>query len=358
MALQERNLKKDEGIVQALQRRAAMEPPLTMAAFMAEAVGHYYASRDPLGAEGDFTTSPEISQMFGEIIGAGLTHLWQQMGAPKDFALLELGPGRGTLMADILRVMKPLAEPEVLLLENSPVLRAAQAGRLAGHHPAWIAGLDRLPPKPLLVVANEFFDALPVHQFEMHDGTWRERCVRWDAGRGFYPVLTPVHDMFVHHLRESLPEAEDKDVFELCPAGLGMMADIARHLCRFGGHALVIDYGHVQSGLGDTLQAVRGHRFVPLFETPGEVDITTHVDFAALGMAARKEGAAVTGLMTQADLLTSWGIGLRAEKLLAAATEKQAVDIRSALHRLTDAGEMGTLFKVLIVSGSEGRASS
>lgn len=334
-------------------KKRALRSPLPLAAFMAEAVEYYYATRDPLGREGDFTTAPEISQMFGEIIGAGLLHFWQGMGSPKDFALLELGPGRGTLMSDILRVMKSLASPEVLLLETSPVLKAAQAGKLAEHHPSWLSGLDKLPPKPLLIVANEFFDALPIHQFEMADGRWHERAVVWNESQSFYPVLIPTLDMFAHHLKESLPEAGDGDVFELCPAGLSIMAGLAGHLSRHGGYALIIDYGHVKSGLGDTLQAVRNHRFVSPYADPGNSDITAHVDFGALYTVAEKEGCRIAGLLTQGALLKKWGIDLRAQKLLETATEKQANDIRSALKRLTDDGEMGALFKALIVTGWE-----
>lgn len=345
-------LARSDSLSEELKDRCAREP-VSLSVFMGEAVSQYYATRDPFGASGDFTTAPEISQMFGEVIGAGLLHYWQGMGAPEDIALLELGPGRGTLMSDILRVFNPLLNPPVFLVEQSPVLKSAQAARLSAFSPQWMTDMQRLPPRPLLVVANEFFDALPIRQFQKTKDAWRERGVGWDQGRGFHPVLLPLDGMFSHHLDESFPENKTDDIFELCPSGIAMMGTLAAHLKKFGGCAIVIDYGHIVTALGETLQAVRGHRFASPFVEPGEADITAHVDFGALAATARKEGASVLSLTTQGELLDAWGIGARADRLLQAADARQAADIRSALRRLTDAGEMGTLFKALIIGAMD-----
>ncbi len=347
---------------------------------MSEVVAAYYASRDPFGKQGDFVTAPEISQMFGEVLGAGLVDLWQKMESPKEFSLVELGPGRGTLMADILRVIGKIMSKchpgegrglavkdgrecriagqardggegcfSLFLLENSPILKSAQARALHSHNPVWVSSLEELPKRPAIFVANEFFDALPIHQFQMEDGMWQERYVAYDDGRGFHFILQPADGMIAHHLKESFPEAKNGDVFELCPEGLAVMAGIARHIKKHGGFAVIIDYGHKQSGLGETLQAVRDHKYVPPLENPGEVDLTAHVDFGALAEVAVREGCRVLEMTTQGELLKGWGIEARAQMLLKNATPKQAEDIRSSLHRLTDPAEMGDLFKAMVV---------
>lgn len=297
--------------------------PITVAAYMEACNSHYYATRDPLGAAGDFTTAPEISQMFGELVGACLADCWRRAGAPGDSAYAELGPGRGTLAADALRVMRGagFAGP-VHLVETSERLRAEQAVRVPGAQ--WHARIEQLPPVPLLVVANEFFDALPVEQWVGDE----QRLVTLDG--------------------ESLAFVQGGLVVERSPARAAAAAALARHIAAHGGAALVIDYGHAQSSAGDTLQAVRAHRFADPLHDPGEQDLTAHVDFAALGDAARGAGAAVTAVAGQGAFLHALGISARASAL-AARNAARGAEVHAALQRLTDDAAMGSLFKVIAI---------
>jgi len=304
----------------------------------------YYRCREPIGAAGDFVTAPEVSQMFGELIGLWCAVTWRQMGAPERINLVELGPGRGTLMQDALRALR--AEPEFCramslhLVETGDRLRDAQYQRLAGTPAAWHLSLDTVPPGPLLLIANEFFDALPVHQYEMTAEGWRERLVTFLNGACQSQLAT-------------LPCALNRpgrpgDLFEQAPARNTYMADIAARLQRHGGAALIIDYGHSESVNGDTLQAVRAHRAQSIFAAPGLVDLTSHVDFAALGRAA--PGLALHGPRCQGDFLRALGIEARAATLQRSATPEQTQEIDNALHRLLDTRQMGNLFKVLVVT--------
>lgn len=312
---------------------------------MAVANGHYYATRDPLGRDGDFITAPEVSQMFGELIGLCLADLWLRSGAGEP-AYVELGPGRGTLAADALRAMKAAAlAPPVHLVETSPVLRAAQAERLAGatHHD----DVATLPgDRPLLIVANEFFDALPVRQLVRDATGWRERMVGLADGR-----LAPVAggQRFDGVLPAFADAAGPGDTIETSPASVAVMADLAARLCAQGGALIAIDYGYADPGLGDTLQAVRGHRAADPFADPGEQDLTAHVDFAALAEAARREGAAVHGPVTQGVLLEALGIAARSDALVRRVPDR-AGEIVAARERLTGAHAMGTLFKAIAVT--------
>jgi SAM-dependent MidA family methyltransferase len=289
---------------------------------MAACNGYYYASRDPLGARGDFTTAPEISQMFGEMVGAALGDCWTRAGAPADAVYVELGPGRGTLATDALRVLRPAGfAGAVHFVETSPVLRETQREL----HPAaqWHEGLDTLPDaQPLLLVANEFFDALPVRQFVDRI----ERKV----------VVTPA----------GLAFDRDGEIVEAAPAREAVARQIGEMLAARGGAALIVDYGHARTSPGETLQAVRGHRFAAVLHNPGEQDLTAHVDFEALGKAASAGGAEVTELVTQGEWLERVGIRARADALAAANPEK-AEAVYTALRRLTARDEMGGLFKVI-----------
>jgi SAM-dependent MidA family methyltransferase len=288
---------------------------------------YYYATRDPLGADGDFTTAPEISQMFGEMVGAALADAWTRAGKPADAIYAELGPGRGTLAADALRVMQRAAfSGDVHFVETSPALRAEQAERLPNAH--WHDSIEALPGAPLLLVANEFLDALPVRQCV--DGI--ERRIEVIGGR--------------------LAFGRDGRIMEDSPARSAAVAGIAARLATGGGTALLIDYGHAASAAGDTLQAVHAHRFAHVLERPGEQDLTAHVDFQAVAEAARDAGAAVTDLVTQGEWLERLGIGRRAEALASAHPERKA-EIDSARCRLCDVQEMGSLFKVIGVHASD-----
>jgi SAM-dependent MidA family methyltransferase len=307
----------------ALRERISAEGPITVEAFMEACNAYYYATRDPFGVAGDFTTAPEISQMFGELVGACLADCWSRAGLPADAIYAEPGPGRGTLASDALRVLRSSGfGGGVHLVETSPILRDTQKTALpdAVCHES----IDDLPDAPLLLVANEFLDALPIQQF-VHGQERR--------------VLT---------VGDGLAFDRDGEVLELSPVREEVVASIAERLVENGGAALFIDYGHARSGRGDTLQAVRRHGFAPALADPGEQDLTSHVDFEAVERAARATGASVTSLVTQGAWLRRLGIETRA-KLLAKANPNRAPEIESAVARLTAPDEMGDLFKVLAI---------
>ena len=315
--------------------------PMRLDRYMALCLGHpvhgYYMTRDPFGAAGDFTTAPEISQMFGELIGIWCVTVFRAMGAPHKFNLVELGPGRGTLMADLLRAAAKAPEfgqaAALHLVETSPVLRRIQQQTL-GDRPAWHDTFASLPEGPMILIANEFFDALPIRQFEHRDGRWYERCVGLSAGGRLVIGLALTV--------EPLPPAADGAIVESAPDRLAVARDIGVRLAVSPGAALIIDYGHSAAGQGDTLQAVRQHEFTGLFESPGEADITAHVDFEALGGAFRDEGGRIFGPIPQGQFLKSLGIELRADKL--------GDDARVAAERLAGESQMGNLFKVMAVT--------
>jgi NADH dehydrogenase [ubiquinone] 1 alpha subcomplex assembly factor 7 len=345
-----------------LAARIRRHGPLSVADFMAAALTDphdgYYTRREPFGTAGDFVTAPEISQMFGEMIGAWCVDCWQRMGRPPAFALAEFGPGRGTLMADLLRVAALdagfRAALHVHLVETSPTLRAAQRAALDGTAVTWHDRPDTLPGLPLLAIANEFVDALPVRQFERTAAGWCERRVDVDGDGGsaapaFRFVLSPPLDT------GPLPAPADAPIgaiAETCPQGRALATALAARLVADGGAALLVDYGYA-SGFGDTLQAVRRHRFAPFLADPGEADLTAHVDFAALGAAATAAGAAVHGPVMQGDFLRALGIEARAAALAAQASPAQRDAIDSALRRLIGAREMGTLFKAVAFAAPE-----
>ncbi len=322
--------------------------PISVADYMADCLAHpqhgYYITRDPLGAGGDFTTAPEISQMFGELLGLWLAQVWLDQGAPAPFLLAELGAGRGTLMADMLRAMAAvpgLREAARLhLVETSPALRACQRDRLAGFRVSWHDRIADLPPGPLFLVANEFFDALPIRQFVRQSSGWAERRVGLRDG-ALTLGLVPGADAGPGRLRGG-----EGDLVEVCPALPAIAAEIAGRIAGQGGAALIVDYGG-WDGTGDTLQAVRAHRPVDPFAEPGAADLTAHVDFAALARAFRGAGATVTGMTAQGVFLQRLGIDLRAERLAQALTGAALDSHRAAHRRLTDPTEMGELFKVI-----------
>lgn len=326
--------------------------PLPLSHYMALCLGHpehgYYMTRDPLGARGDFTTAPEVSQMFGELVGLWLADRWLASGAPKPFALVELGPGRGTLMADALRALRAvpgmLDAASIHFVETSPTLRAAQRERVPQAH--WHSSVGDLPKKPLFLIANEFFDALPITQYQRTERGWCERCVDFQDGR-FVPVLAPVAVAHDTALAPAVREAPEGSIAETCPPATAITGEIAGRIAAEGGAALIIDYGYARSAAGDTLQALRAHAYADPFDAPGEADLTAHVDFEALAHAARQAGATPHGPVEQGAFLQALGIGARAERLMRDATAAQKQDIEGALARLTGPREMGSLFKVL-----------
>jgi NADH dehydrogenase [ubiquinone] 1 alpha subcomplex assembly factor 7 len=345
-------------LAEHLARRIRSTGPITIADWMAEALGHpehgYYRTRDPLGVAGDFITAPEISQMFGELIGLWLVECWRLMGEPRPVRLAELGPGRGTLMADALRAarLRPefLAALDLHLVETSPALRRRQAESLrpSGAAPRWHDGFATVPEGPLLLVANEFFDALPVHQFQRTAQGWRERVVAFGE-EGFRLGLAPPGPALAL-LPEASRAAPEGGIAEVSPAALGLADVIARRLVADGGAALVIDYGPAESAPGDSLQAVRGHRPHDPLRDPGAADLTAHVDFAALARAATGAGARVHGPLPQGVWLERLGLRQRAARLRAGASPAQAKEIDAAERRLLDPGEMGTLFKAMALA--------
>lgn len=311
----------------ALRDRIRAEGPITVEAYMEACNAYYYATRDPFGAAGDFTTAPEVSQMFGEMIGAALADCWRRAGRPDDAIYAELGPGRGTLAADALRVLR-LARfaGGVHLAETSPVLRDMQ--RQVVPDAQWHEAIEDLPARPLLLVSNEFLDALPIRQ---HVAGIERRVVVAAGGLAF---------------------DRDGEIIETSPVRDGAVAAIATCLAAKGGVALIIDYGHARSGRGDTLQAVRRHAYAPVLANPGEQDLTAHVDFEAVERVARSCGAAVTQVVPQGEWLIRLGIEARVQSL-ARANPERAADVQQALDRLTARDSMGDLFKVVALHSPE-----
>ncbi len=334
-----------------LLRRIQNDGPMSIADYMTECLMHpdhgYYTTRDPLGVQGDFITAPEISQMFGELIGLCLAQSWLEQGKPDQFVLAELGPGRGTLMADILRATKRVPgfhnAAEIALLEASPVLRRMQSEALQDYEPRWIDAVSDLADLPLYLVANEFFDALPIRQFLREGDGWRERLVGSDGetlafGLGAQAVQAA--------LNERLEDTRDGDLVELCATAGPVLTAVAGQIARNGGAALIIDYGDWRS-LGDTLQALQTHESVDPLEQPGQADLTAHVDFEALAMTARAASCAHTKLTPQGVFLERLGITARAQSLAAPLSGSQLAALVAAHRRLTHPDEMGNLFKVL-----------
>ncbi|MFO7771049.1 MAG: SAM-dependent methyltransferase [Roseovarius gahaiensis] len=332
-----------------LTTRIAAQGPLTVAEYMAECLLHpthgYYATRDPLGAAGDFTTAPEISQMFGEMLGLSLAQAWLDQGAPAPFTLAECGPGRGTLMADVLRATRAVpgfhAAAQVHLIEASDTLRAVQRKTLAHDDVIWADTVEDLPDQPLFLLANEFFDALPVRQFQRDGDGWRERCMGLQDGA---LALGLADRQQAPQLAHRLDDTRDGDIVETCAAGVNAVRVIGNRIAAHGGAALIVDYGDWRS-LGDTLQAVRGHAVANPLDDPGHADLTAHVDFEALAQAAAP--AAHTRLTPQGVFLERLGITARAQAL-AKGLGGASLETHIAAHRrLTHPQEMGTLFKVL-----------
>jgi len=337
-----------------IRRIIETEGPMTVSYYMQLCLAHprygYYITRDPLGRKGDFTTAPEVSQMFGELIGAWAATVWRQMGSPARVNLIELGPGRGTLMADALRAAKAAGEfrsaLSVHLVEIGPALRERQKRTLADVAPVqWHDSIEGIPEGPAIVIANEFVDVLPVHQFVKDRDGWHLRVVGIVDGQlGFVVVPIPMSEAF----NTESPDAPDGAILELRDEG--PTALLAERVVRHGGAALIIDYGHRTLGFGDTLQAVRNHDYADPFSDPGEADLTTQVNFAELSIRAKRQGAAVHGALTQGEFLRRLGIVERAAQLKNNATPQQAANIDSGLARLTAPDQMGELFKVLAIA--------
>lgn len=332
-----------EPLAAIFQRLIASYGPISLAHYMGESNARYYAGKDPFGSAGDFITAPEISQMFGELIGLWLADLWMRAGRAETVHYVELGPGRGTLAGDALRTMKRYGlTPSVHFVETSTALKGIQ--RAAVPQAQWHHDLSSLPMHgPLLIVANEFFDALPVRQLVSTPEGWRERMVDWRNGR-FVPVAgdKPMDAAVPSALREQ----DAGTLLETCPGAAAVTDEIAGRLVDQGGAALIIDYGYDAPRTGSTLQALREHTKVDPFAMPGLADLTAHVDFAALANVARARGCKWLGTTTQGRFLRNLGIEARAAALAQAAPEHAAA-LHAAKDRLIEEGQMGALFKVM-----------
>jgi SAM-dependent MidA family methyltransferase len=354
-----------EGALAALiAAEIAAGGPISVARFMALALGHaehgYYRAGQPLGAAGDFVTAPEISQMFGELLGLWLAQAWLDRGRPRRLRLVELGPGRGRLMADLLRAAASVAgfleALDLHLVEQSAPLRAAQAAALAGRQACWHEDLASVPPGSSFVLANEFFDALPVVQLVRTGQGWVERLVGLDPAGGFAFRLADAPSPLAEAIAGGAV-APAGTIAELSPARAALAQALGARVARGGGLALIVDYGAwAERPTGDTLQAVRGHRRAPPLADPGRADLSAQVDFRPLAAAAAGAGAAVYGPIPQGAFLRAFGIELRAARLLQRAGPDEAQTLRAALFRLTDASAMGELFKVLILADPAGPA--
>jgi len=339
-------------LAQQIDAQIRATGPMSLATYMGLALSHpqrgYYAAHHPIGANGDFITAPEISQMFGELVGFFIVNLWQQMGEPKSFTLLELGPGRGTLMQDALRAAGKADGFEnalhLQLFEQNALLKVEQEKRLGKYAPYWSSDIDAVSEDPIFVVANEFFDALPIKQFVRTDDGWHERLIGLNGEiRTFGLSPTPIADS------AAPPEVRGAyagEVLELSTAAVDAMQRLSRRVALQGGAILALDYGYERTQTGETLQAVKSHTFADALDAPGETDISAHVNFGVLGEAARATGLAVAPLAHQGEWLLRLGIGERA-KTLARANPGEAANIARAVERLTAPEQMGTLFKVL-----------
>ena len=332
---------------QLIAARIAATGPITVADYMSECLMHpdhgYYATREPFGTKGDFITAPEISQMFGELIGLALAQAWLDQGAPARFVLAELGPGRGTLMADVLRATAGVpgfrAAADVHLVETSARLRGVQS-RSVGNA-VWHDTLTTLPDAPLYLIANEFFDALPIRQFVRDRAGWRERMIGVQAGELVWGLSgTAALGLLEHRLIDT----KDGDLVEVCPSLPLIAAEAGRRIGQNGGAALIIDYGDWRAQ-GDTFQALQGHMPTDPLTAPGQADLTAHVDFEAIATACAP--AKHTRLTPQGVFLERLGITARAERLARGLTGAALDDHIAAHRRLTQAGEMGHLFKVM-----------
>jgi SAM-dependent MidA family methyltransferase len=341
-----------------LKQLIATAGPITVAEYMAACLfdpdAGYYTTREPFGTAGDFTTAPEISQMFGELVGVWAYTAWVSAGKPVPFTFAEIGPGRGTLMVDMLRTIdkldpKFIALARIALVEASPRLTDMQKQKLANGgraKPCWYGHVSELPDGALFVVANELFDALPVRQFVKTESGWRERDHALDdqgelcfaAGlTGIDPALLPD------------PNAETGAIFEIAPARSALMEEISARIASAGGAGLFIDYGHLESGFADTLQAMKAHAYDDVFANPGEADLTSHVDFAVLAQCAKTHGLAAS-MTTQGDFLLRMGLAERAGTLGRDAGQDAQTRLRGEVERLASTDAMGTLFKVLAIS--------
>lgn len=335
-----------------IQRDGPMPVDQWMSHCLSDPDHGYYTTGQPFGKQGDFTTAPEISQMFGEFIGLWAAVVWQQMGSPTQINLIEFGPGRGTLMVDALRAARGVPgfidALSIHMVETSPVLIEVQNKALvkSGVQLNWHNALDEVPADPSIMIGNEFLDALPIRQWIKDGDVWRERCV--DFINDHFQFV-PGDDVDLTKIPTPFRTAPYGSIFETSPISQDIVTAISNRLCDNGGAALLIDYGYAEPGLGDTLQAVKDHAYADPLENPGQQDLTAHVDFTCVARTAKDAGARPWGPITQGDLLERLGISARATSLLMNATKEQAMDLVSARQRLTAPDGMGRLFKAIAI---------
>lgn len=333
--------------------------PISIADFMSLALQHpehgYYRRHDPLGCAGDFITAPEISQMFGEMIGLWCAKVWHQMGMPEQFIVFELGPGRGTLMKDALRATANIAgfhqAMQIFMLESNSSLRDIQQGKLENYALHYVDRISQLPQQPILVIANEFFDALPIRQYEQTPRGWRERLV--GIRNDHLCFVLSDQEPCLSYLPESFNGQNSPAIYEVSPESLDIVSELAQHIARYDGAALIVDYGFEYSMGQSTFQALSKHKYVDVLSSPGDVDLTAHVDFGALRNAALQNNICVSKVVGQGKFLKNLGIELRANRLKNIATPEQVKTINSALDRLLNDDQMGCLFKVMAISSPQ-----
>lgn len=335
--------------------------PMDVGAYMNLCLAHpaygYYMRKDPLGALGDFTTAPEISQMFGEIIGAWVAGEWGRLECPEKFHLVELGPGRGSLMSDILRIVKNVNSffdaAQIHLVEISPALKEKQQEALKDYAVSWLENVQDIPADaPVIIVNNEFWDALPFRQFVYNGQSWDERKISYNQSSNACEWMLEPSKLIQGKQLERYPEPKAGDVLEVSAVRESIFEELTNRIKDQKGSMLCIDYGYDKPAYGDTFQALHKHTYVDVLQAQGCADLTNHVDFSVLSYIALKSGLRCSQIGTQAEFLKTCGIEVRAKQLSAIANEKQKQNIKSALHRLTHADEMGTLFKVMEVSES------
>ena len=340
--------------------------PIPVSQYMSLVLGHpkygYYQKQNPLGVKGDFITSPEISQVFGEVCGMYLASIWQKFGRPNQTRLVELGPGRGTMISDILRaasfVPNFLQSLSVHLVETSRVLRTEQENLLKKKFGEievnWHVSLDQIPEGPVLVVANEFFDALPVEQFIKTQTGWNQRCVGLSEAEELTFAECPIDQRLEFNIPFYVEEtAKIGEIYEICFPAHQVVKELSKRIGKNGIGALIIDYGHIEAGLGDTLQAVRKHKYADPLISPGDSDLTTHVDFNALYQIADLDDARVSGPVRQGSFLESIGIIERTEVLARNMPPNLVGDFVAATNRLTEPKGMGSLFKVMVITNRQ-----
>ena len=352
-----------------IKQKIRDEGPISLADYMGLCLGYpeygYYMTRDPFGVKGDFTTAPEISQMFGEMIGAWIADTWMKLGEPEKFILLECGPGRGTLMSDILRATKNVTgfhkAVQLHLMEMSPILQKLQAEQLAQYDATWHNDLSTLPDDcPVIIIGNEFLDALPACQLTYREAGWMERRVDLNINDAFRLCEVETEESLKTAIPSFLIPPKVGDHIEVSLEQKNFLTDLINILLKQGGSSLFVDYGFIHNVAGDTMQAIKDHAYCNKFDTPGEADITTHVNFADISQAALEKNMTVHGPVSQGEWLQRLGVSIRFEQLMKNANEMQRRDIDAALKRLIGVGDksskreqgMGELFKVIAFSSN------